>query len=877
MRLKSLLFACFALLTFLASAQIIQRPNKTGLGQGWKYAVADSGIVIGTFDGKPPIPPLAIQKEKKAIKVYDSANHVEWLWKPEKNDWDSTSSTGGGTVINNFTDGGANTFTDTIKYFADGSLLNIPFYTPGKQVTGIRVGKNYMGIANGGGFLPESGTIGDSTHVVYSISPQDTIIFIFSGIVFDTNVIEEPTGFIATPLGTSSIALTWNNSAHNNGYQVDYRFTDGTYNALSTLLPDDTMLIHSGLPPDTRVIYRVRALGDTTYYGSNFSFTNAKTAALVVLQTPSITATANSTSQITVEISPVAHASAYELLTGDDGVNFEVLDTVTTTTVVLDSLSSNTQIYFKGRALALPDDTSYANSEYSDTVSATTFAITALATPAITIDSVHSDAIFFHWLPSAGAKSYLIQYSENDTTYHLFKEVDADTTSLVMDNLTPQTDYYIAVTAIADSTNNSNSDVAKDSATTAAEETTMSQLATPSPLTATALNASQIKAQWTNVANETGYRLSISLDKSVWTVVAVAPANTTSYTISGLQSLTKYNLRISATADEVNYTKSKLTSTSATTLDTITDEPHIETIHGALVGVGNTANNMKGLDSLELTNARASYTGNTANYDTYTSKGYNVLFTYSPAVPGDHTALPTDSAQFACTLDSMLTENGTNGLLGVAIINEINNQTYWVGTAANTLNLIRAATTVIHAHGLEAYDGGIATGGNSIEYLVWEDYINRGYPDSAADYAARAFPTGSNPTNWRNSSNNGPKIRLADTLLDGLKTIPTDAVNIHWYETSRPEDSLLSVTNPLTFIQTARYVSRRTGKPVITNEYGLNNNTSIPMMQQQVGAVKALRMKYAFWYSGEQAYSLVNPDGSLTPLGEAYKIEIQKP
>jgi hypothetical protein len=307
--------------------------------------------------------------------------------------------------------------------------------------------------------------------------------------------------------------------------------------------------------------------------------------------------------------------------------------------------------------------------------------------------------------------------------------------------------------------------------------------------------------------------------------------------------------------------------------------------YGALFGLGSTALNMTALSNEGLQYARVSYNNTgSVSYPAYTSAGYKVLWSYNTAVPviGSYTLLPTDTLSFRNKLDSILTANGTTNMEGAAVINELYNIRHGAGywnpvSARNVINLLRAAVNVLHEHGIKAFDGGL--NGEILYYQVWRDYVNRGFPDSAADFAARAFPAGTNLTNWATDTSHGYRISYADSIIAALVTLPTDAVNYHYYETVLNADSLNTTINPLTFMQIARYLRRATGKHVITNEFGLNNNTSTDILSQLIDAVEELHdegnMEYAIWYSGNPDYSLVGDDASLTDLGVAFRDRVQ--
>jgi fibronectin type 3 domain-containing protein len=79
---------------------------------------------------------------------------------------------------------------------------------------------------------------------------------------------------------------------------------------------------------------------------------------------------------------------------------------------------------------------------------------------------------------------------------------------------------------------------------------THTRRAPPSPTTVTAVSVSpsEIELHWTNVPNETGYRIEHSLDAATgWTTIAITGPDVTTYTDEGLSSGTTYFYRVFAT------------------------------------------------------------------------------------------------------------------------------------------------------------------------------------------------------------------------------------------------------------------------------------------------------------------------------------------
>jgi hypothetical protein len=1171
----------------------------------------------------------------------DTCTGTTWQYNPSAGGYWDTLSGGGGNVINYYAQGNGS-FTDTVKAPTYGDKLEIKIYTPGRIISGLSTATK-----NGSGFSNKWYSDADTLHIFYSFGPIDTVYYILSGYIVDTAVLipPTPTGLVQD---AHDILWSWNTVPHASAYYMEYTF-DNSHDYIFLGETTDTMYLHSGIPPDTYVKFRVRAEGDTAWYGSNFGYASARTDTLVALATPSITAIADSTT-ITVDWDPIAHAIGYKVFFSNDGVDYALADSVGAgvTSYVFDSLSTNTQIWLKVQGVG--DGNVYDNSDYSDTVSATTYMLPQIATPNLIIDSTTTNAAYMHWNGITGAVNYLIQYRTDTTDFQLAGETSAGTLVFVHNNLSSNTHFVWRLQAIADNTTHSNSNFDVDSATT--QVSLLQALQTPIPA-ATAVSPNRINVSYTNVANEIAYVFEISTDSAAWTVidtlnanittsfatnlkantryilrvkalangidyqnsaygftsistlqltvlaantitatttgtnsirvnvtsnthasgyqieystdngatytiadtitglvfthqplnektlykyrdkvlgdsitygnsaysniasattdstvivaqtlaaptglnsvansttqitttwnpvtsasyyqverstnktswtaspqvaagtttitigslppntkiyiriyaggngtttlnspysaidsvttnalivlatpaltatnidatsnnlswtasanasfytlryslnkttwttistanvrafihqnlnpqtkyyyetqangngttyansafdldsattpalpptplntptvtlsvfsfsrldgswsaipnaagykvdrstngstwtnVATLAANVTTYSLTGLQPATTYWMRVQATATGTVYSNSDYGVASATTTDTSTTP--ITLLNGAMLNGGSVNAAKTALNNLGITLIRTAYDGNGANYPAYTDQ-YQTLWNYNPQRPGDGLPMPTDSGQYACTLDSMLTENGTHNLIGIAIINEPVNVGYWTTniSASNYLRLLQACVNVGQRRGIPVYDGGFS--GNLTRYEVWWDYTQRGLTDSANSFAALAFDKGTNLSGWRTSSNYAARIKFLDTLIANISKIGTAAVNIHYYETVRDADSNSTVElSEEALIETAHYYSRVGKKPVITNEYGMNNTSNVNVQTGLLKALKKAGFRIALYYGPDV---LMNPDGSLTPLGNNYKNVIKQ-
>lgn len=174
------------------------------------------------------------------------------------------------------------------------------------------------------------------------------------------------------------------------------------------------------------------------------------------------------------------------------------------------------------------------------------------------------------------------------------------------------------------------------------------QLSTPT-LTAIAVSNSQINLSWTNVSNESSYRLERSPNGSTgWTQIGgTIAANTTSYNDTGLTESTHYYYRLKAVGDGSTYTDSNYSSDDDTTdgaavaytASTINDDGyyngflmHSDVISNRGFGIYKKSSSHAAGGALVLvktTNAGASYTENniTSNGVEIVSQNHSILWT----------------------------------------------------------------------------------------------------------------------------------------------------------------------------------------------------------------------------------------------------------
>lgn len=176
---------------------------------------------------------------------------------------------------------------------------------------------------------------------------------------------------------------------------------------------------------------------------------------------------------------------------------------------------------------------------FSDTSTETSGVATVPATVAAQPRS--STAIYLRWAEVTAATGYAVERREEDTQqgWLTIARVEEDVTAHTDGGLDSSTTYFYRVSAMTDEGAAPPSDVV--SATT--------PIAVPAATSVTAIaTLDTIALTWTDVANETGYRIERSLGgTSDWVTIATTGQDVTAYTDAKLAPLTTYHYRIVAT------------------------------------------------------------------------------------------------------------------------------------------------------------------------------------------------------------------------------------------------------------------------------------------------------------------------------------------
>ncbi|HEV8605860.1 MAG TPA: fibronectin type III domain-containing protein [Tepidisphaeraceae bacterium] len=340
-----------------------------------------------------------------------------------------------------------------------------------------------------------------------------------------------PSNLTATATSSSTIQLNWKDNAINEDNFVVERAVGSSYSfqAIATLGPNSTSFLDSGLAPDTRYTYQIRATNDVG--SSQPSYVASATTPSIPGLAPAaptnltfsvsgnvatLTWTDNSDNEDKFVIQTIGYSGGFETLK-------EIPANSTSTTVWLHSATINSY-----RVVAR--NSAGGNSDPSNVVQIATKPEPPIYPGA---QAVSSTAIDLFW------------DSLDSCQFHVEKLIDGVWTRIATDlanltyrdaGLTPGTTYSYRIIAVAanEAGDSEPSDVV--TATTAPPAVT--------GLHVTATTASTVTLAWNDLASENGYYVERSLDGINWTGTLLY-ANTTSYTVTGLTSGQNWLFRVS--------------------------------------------------------------------------------------------------------------------------------------------------------------------------------------------------------------------------------------------------------------------------------------------------------------------------------------------
>ena len=373
-----------------------------------------------------------------------------------------------------------------------------------------------------------------------------------------------PSGLSASAASSSSIVLSWSDTATNEDSFAIERSGDGvTFAPIATAPANATGYTDSGLSAATTYTYRVRAHN----LGGDSAYTNA--AAATTRPTPpsapsGLTASAASISSIVLSWADTAtNEDSFAIERSTDGVTFALIATApaNATGYTNTGLSAATTYTYRVRAHNVGGDSAYSNA-----AAATTLPNPPAAPSGLSAAAVSNSSIALTWTDaSTNETGFRVEQSSDGVSFTQIAVTPANATSLTVTGLTATTKYYYRVRAF-------NAGGTSAYSNTSSATTLPNPPAAPTGLTAAASSSSAIALAWAdNATTETAYLVERSSDGVVFSQIASLAANTTHYTNTGLAASTTYYYRVRAS--NAGSASAYSNAASATTLPTVPSAP----------------------------------------------------------------------------------------------------------------------------------------------------------------------------------------------------------------------------------------------------------------------------------------------------------------
>ena len=260
-----------------------------------------------------------------------------------------------------------------------------------------------------------------------------------------TTAPDMPTGVSAVAASSSSINISWNSVIGATGYRIYRSTSTSTFTEVGT--SETTSYSDTGLNASITYYYRVAA------YNSNGTGVQSNTVnAKILPDTPTgVTATAESSSSITVRWSSVTGTTGYRVYRSTSSTGtFSEVGISTTTSYTDNGLTGYTTYYYRVAAYNV-----HGTGSQSSTVNTTT----VLDTPVgVTAKAATTNSIYISWNSVSGATGYRIYRSMSSTG--TFESIGTSiTTSYTNLNLTKDTTYFYKVAAYNNNGTGTQSDV----------------------------------------------------------------------------------------------------------------------------------------------------------------------------------------------------------------------------------------------------------------------------------------------------------------------------------------------------------------------------------------------------------------------------------
>ncbi|GEM_PF-6004578 len=371
-----------------------------------------------------------------------------------------------------------------------------------------------------------------------------------------------PTILSITAVSYDRISLSWNANTNPSGTVYEVTRVNGEDILLATTT--ETSYTVTGLDVETTYTFKVRAINadgsgysnysdpeaeattsiDPPTAASGLSFSSVASSSLVISWTDNSTGSAEETS---FSVKYGTASGTYSNTATTTAAN------VTSSTVT--GLSPSTTYYFVVIA-------SNSSGSTTSTQASTSTVIYAPAAPSgVTILSTTADTLSLSWTDNSSGDTqeadFLIEYGTDGVSFPSSTTVAANETTALLTSLTPNSTYYVRVTA-----RNSAGSATSDSVSSA---TSIGLPPKPSSLTFSAVSTSSLTITWTDNSSgdyqEASFTVAYTTDGSTYTTATTTAPDTTSASVDSLTPNTTYVFKVTAT----NASGSGISDTETTT------------------------------------------------------------------------------------------------------------------------------------------------------------------------------------------------------------------------------------------------------------------------------------------------------------------------
>ncbi|MBQ9372035.1 MAG: fibronectin type III domain-containing protein [Thermoguttaceae bacterium] len=394
--------------------------------------------------------------------------------------------------------------------------------------------------------------------------PDEADVYTLSNAVVDGGVVLTQPKITSSSSTTKTITVNWNADAAAAGYEIYYNITTDKTN-VSSLAVDSaqTSATITNLEPSASYYVRVVALGDgvTTSDSPAKSYKTIKTQALATLTQPTITVNATTTHTIDFSWSASDGAVSYDVqYRKSTDKAFTTIENYGDTSMTLTDLDAGASYVVKVIANGDYDTTKDSAATKSKTIK--TVALQKLAQPKITTFASEMHSIDFAWNAVDNASGYEVQYRKSSEKTFTTYEGEITGTSLTINELDPNTSYYVRVIAKGDG------DITGDSATKSSKTIKTKPLITLAKPTIASVQTSDssLTVNWNAIADAANVSVICKRNGTSEKQTFAVDPNSTRLTITGLVSGAKYTVSVVANGDYITTANSPTSAAKTVTL-----------------------------------------------------------------------------------------------------------------------------------------------------------------------------------------------------------------------------------------------------------------------------------------------------------------------